>query len=84
MEKTVIASQKSGKSAREKCVLQGIKDESRGLLGTLKKISWPAPKKILKDSATVLLLSAVTTVAVWLLDLAFTNIFQALLNLIGV
>jgi len=83
MEKVVTTSQKTSKPAVDESALQSIKDESRSLLGTLKKISWPTPKKILKDSATVLLLSSVTTVAVWLLDLAFTNIFQALLSLIG-
>ena len=55
----------------------------RELKSELKKIVWPTKKQVLNNTGVVLMVVAVLTVALWLMDLIFENlILNGLLKII--
>ena len=55
----------------------------REMKSELKKVVWPAPKKTLKDTGTVLLFSLVVGVCIWVFDYAAVSAVRLLLGLAG-
>ncbi len=53
----------------------------REMKSELKKVVWPAPKKTMKDTGTVLLCSAGVGVCIWLFDYVAVLAVKALLSL---
>ena len=58
-----------------------IKDAWRGLKSECKKIVWPTWKQVVKNTAVVLAVVCIAAVAIFLLDFAFSNGIEALMNL---
>ncbi|MCL2250144.1 MAG: preprotein translocase subunit SecE [Oscillospiraceae bacterium] len=50
----------------------------REMRSELKKVVWPTPKQIVNNTFVSLTVMAVSAVAIWALDLAATQIFEAI------
>lgn len=59
-----------------------VKRWLRACMHTAKNIVWPAPDAVGKNFVLVLVTGALLTALIWGLDLIFSHIYQALLNLI--
>ena len=55
----------------------------REMKSELKKVVWPAPRKTLKDTGTVLLFSLIVGVCIWIFDYAAISAVQLLIGLAG-
>ena len=55
----------------------------REMKSELKKVVWPAPKKTLKDTGTVLLFSLIVGACIWIFDYAAVSAVQLLIGLAG-
>ena len=55
----------------------------REMKSELKKVVWPAPKKTVKDTGTVLLFSLVVGVCIWVFDYAAVSAVRLLIGLAG-
>ena len=55
----------------------------REMKSELKKVVWPAPKKTLKDTGTVLLFSLIVGVCIWVFDYAAVSAVRLLIGLAG-
>ena len=58
-----------------------VKEAWRGLKSECKKIVWPTWKQVVKNTAVVLAVVCIAAVAIFLLDVAFNNGIEALMNL---
>ncbi len=55
----------------------------REMKSELKKVVWPAPKKTMKDTGTVLLFSLVVGACIWIFDYAAVSIVRLLIRFAG-
>lgn len=55
----------------------------REMKSELKKIVWPAPKKSIKDTGTVLLFSLIVGACIWIFDYAAVSAVKLLIGLAG-
>ena len=55
----------------------------REMRSELKKVVWPAPKKVAKNTGTVVLYSIIFGGCIWIFDAIAGGIVDALLNLFG-
>jgi preprotein translocase subunit SecE len=55
----------------------------REMRSELKKVVWPTPKQTVNNTIIALVTMAVSAIAVWAVDWAATQIFQAILTLGG-
>ncbi len=55
----------------------------REMKSELKKIVWPAPKKSVKDTGTVLLFSLIVGACIWIFDYAAVSAVHLLIGLAG-
>jgi preprotein translocase subunit SecE len=55
----------------------------REMRSELKKVVWPTPKQIVNNTAVALAVMAASSVAIWALDFAGSEIFRALISLGG-
>lgn len=55
----------------------------REMKSELKKVVWPAPKKTLKDTGTVLLFSLIVGACIWIFDYAAVSAVRLLIGLAG-
>ena len=55
----------------------------REMKSELKKVVWPAPKKTLKDTGTVLLFSVIVGACIWIFDYAAVSAVRLLIGLAG-
>ena len=55
----------------------------REMKSELKKVVWPAPKKTIKDTGTVLLFSLVVGACIWIFDYAAVSAVRLLIGLAG-
>ena len=55
----------------------------REMKSELKKVVWPAPKKTMKDTGTVLLCSLVVGACIWLFDYVAVSAVRLLIGLAG-
>ena len=55
----------------------------REMKSELKKVVWPAPKKTLKDTGTVLLFSLIVGACIWIFDYAAVSAVHLLIGLAG-
>ena len=55
----------------------------REMKSELKKVVWPAPKKTMKDTGTVLMFSLVVGVCIWIFDYAAVSAVGLLIGLAG-
>jgi preprotein translocase subunit SecE len=55
----------------------------REMRSELKKVVWPTPKQIVNNTAVALVVMAASSVAIWALDFAGSEIFRALISLGG-
>jgi preprotein translocase subunit SecE len=55
----------------------------REMRSELKKVVWPTPKQTVNNTIVALVTMAVSAIAVWAVDWAATQIFQAILTLGG-
>ena len=63
-----------------------VKDRGRWfreMKSELKKVVWPAPKKTIKDTGTVLLFSLLVGVCIWIFDYAAVSAVHLLIGLAG-
>jgi len=72
--------------AEEKKVKKETKDRGkwfREMKSELKKVVWPAPKKTLKDTGTVLLFSLIVGACIWIFDYAAVSAVHLLIGIAG-
>ena len=55
----------------------------REMKSELKKVVWPAPKKTVKDTGTVLLFSLIVGACIWVFDYAAYSVVQLLIGIAG-
>ena len=55
----------------------------REMRSELKKVVWPAPRKTLKDTGTVLLFSLIVGACIWIFDYAAVSAVHLLIGLAG-
>ena len=55
----------------------------REMKSELKKVVWPAPKKTLKDTGTVLLFSLLVGACIWVFDYAAVSAVHLLIGSVG-
>lgn len=55
----------------------------REMKSELKKVVWPAPRKTLKDTGTVLLFSLIVGACIWIFDYAAVSAVRLLIGLAG-
>ncbi len=55
----------------------------REMKSELKKIVWPAPKKSIKDTGTVLLFSLIVGACIWIFDYVAVSAVKLLIGLAG-
>ena len=55
----------------------------REMRSELEKVVWPAPKKTLKDTGTVLLFSLIVGACIWIFDYAAVSAVHLLIGLAG-
>lgn len=55
----------------------------REMKSELKKVVWPAPKKTLKDTGTVLLFSLIVGACIWIFDYAAVSAVRLLIGIAG-
>ena len=55
----------------------------REMKSELKKVVWPAPKKTVKDTGTVLLFSLIEGACIWIYDYAAVSAVKLLIGLAG-
>ena len=55
----------------------------REMKSELKKVVWPAPKKTVKDTGTVLLFSVIVGACIWIFDYAAVSAVRLLIGLAG-
>ena len=55
----------------------------REMKSELKKVVWPAPKKTLRDTGTVLLFSLIVGACIWVFDYAAVSAVRLLIGLAG-
>lgn len=55
----------------------------REMKSELKKVVWPAPKKTIKDTGTVLLFSLIVGACIWIFDYAAVSAVQLLIGIAG-
>lgn len=55
----------------------------REMRSELKKVVWPTPKQIVNNTFVALTLMTCAAIAIWALDFASSQIFQAILMLFG-
>jgi len=55
----------------------------REMRSELKKVVWPTPKQIANNTFVALTVMTMSAIAIWALDFASTNIFQAILTVFG-
>ncbi len=55
----------------------------REMKSELKKVVWPAPKKTMKDTGTVLMFSLVVGACIWAFDYAAVSAVRLLIGLAG-
>jgi preprotein translocase subunit SecE len=55
----------------------------REMRSELKKVVWPTPKQVANNTGVALAVMAASSIAIWALDFAGSEIFRALLSLGG-
>ena len=55
----------------------------REMKSELKKVVWPAPRKTIKDTGTVLLFSVIVGACIWIFDYAAVSAVHLLIGLAG-
>ena len=55
----------------------------REMKSELKKVVWPAPKKTVKDTGTVLLFSLIVGACIWIFDYVAVSAVHLLIGLAG-
>ena len=55
----------------------------REMKSELKKVVWPAPKKTVKDTGTVLLFSLIVGACIWVFDYGAVSAVKLLIGLAG-
>jgi preprotein translocase subunit SecE len=55
----------------------------REMRSELKKVVWPTPKQVVNNTGVALAVMAASSIAIWALDYAGSEIFRALLSLGG-
>ena len=76
-EKTTQAKPEKAKpeKAKKTSVFSKIGRYFRDLRSEFKKIVWPSKKQIINNTVVVLICMAITVFAIWILVLAFLNLF---------
>lgn len=66
---------------KKNSIFSGIARWMRELKSEIKKVVWPTPKQVIKNTLVVIATVLVVGVFVWTIDLAFNAIRQLLMSL---
>jgi len=86
IEQKVAKTEQAGSKAPAKRRVRGknrIAKWFREMRSELKKVVWPTPKQIVNNTFVSLVVMAASAIAVWALDFAAGQIFQALRTISG-